>query len=267
MVAEALAQTHIANPQAGHGPRYPHELLGRAGMRQPRDGIAQAAGPCNPDLLIRRWSPTTALRCDGAGGYSRSDSGDLQQRRQTSVLYISHDLSLVRPDLRPGVGGLMGMAGAGLSEIGRTDQVFKNPCHPYTQGAWCRRCRPRRGKRGRKLMAIKGHCARAWWIPGHRPAASVVVASYEQSALPHAGPRHCSLFVPMNTPSPAFIHHPAALGDAPDFGQEGPQETCRPTLQPIRPARQTTACSPVRNLKETHSNPGRAVFQRVIGHC
>ncbi|NIR41588.1 MAG: ABC transporter ATP-binding protein, partial [Actinobacteria bacterium] len=89
MVADALAETQIPNPLKVMD-RYPHELSG--GMRQ-RVMIAQALA-CNPDLLIAD-EPTTALDVTVQARILELIR-ELQQRRRTAVLYISHDLSLVR---------------------------------------------------------------------------------------------------------------------------------------------------------------------------
>ena len=95
MVAAALAETQIPNPRKIMD-RYPHELSG--GMKQ-RVMIAQALA-CNPDLLIAD-EPTTALDVT-VQARILDLIRELQQRRRTSVLYISHDLSLVRAHQRPG---------------------------------------------------------------------------------------------------------------------------------------------------------------------
>ncbi len=55
---------------------------------------------------------------------------ELQQRRRTSVLYISHDLSLVRE-----VCDRVAVMYAGkVVETSPTAQLFTDPAHPYTQG-------------------------------------------------------------------------------------------------------------------------------------
>ena len=123
LVAGALAETQIANPRAVMR-RYPHELSG--GMRQ-RVMIAQALA-CNPDLLIAD-EPTTALDVTVQARILELIR-ELQQRRRTSVLYISHDLSLVRR-----VCDRVAVMYAGrIVEIGATEDLFRNPSHPYTRG-------------------------------------------------------------------------------------------------------------------------------------
>lgn len=122
-VAAALAETQIPNPMAVMD-RYPHELSG--GMRQ-RVMIAQALA-CDPDLLIAD-EPTTALDVTVQARIIDLIS-DLQQRHHTSVLYISHDLALVRR-----ICDRVAVMYAGrIVEIGQTEAVFADPRHPYTRG-------------------------------------------------------------------------------------------------------------------------------------
>ncbi|MGH8927583.1 MAG: ABC transporter ATP-binding protein, partial [Acidimicrobiia bacterium] len=122
-VGAALAETQIPNPKKIMA-SYPHELSG--GMKQ-RVMIAQALA-CNPDLLIAD-EPTTALDVTIQARILELIR-ELQQRRHTSVLYISHDLSLVRR-----ICDRVAVMYAGrIGEIGSTDAVFHNPLHPYTRG-------------------------------------------------------------------------------------------------------------------------------------
>ena len=89
--------------------------------------IAQALA-CNPDLLIAD-EPTTALDVTVEARILELIR-NLQQRRKTSVLYISHDLSLVRR-----ICDRVAVMYAGrIVEIGTTAEVFANPRHPYTRG-------------------------------------------------------------------------------------------------------------------------------------
>ena len=123
MVIDALAETQIPNPVKVMD-RYPHELSG--GMRQ-RVMIAQALA-CNPDLLIAD-EPTTALDVTVQARILELIR-ELQHKHQTAVLYISHDLSLVRR-----VCDRVAVMYAGrIAEVGPTDQIFHDPLHPYTRG-------------------------------------------------------------------------------------------------------------------------------------
>ena len=143
MVANALADTQIPNP-AKLMERYPHELSG--GMRQ-RVMIAQALA-CNPDLLIAD-EPTTALDVTVEARILELIR-ELQQRRKTSVLYISHDLSLVKR-----ICDRVAVMYAGrIVEIGPTSDVFANPRHPYTRGLMA--AVPTAGTPRGKLAAIRG---------------------------------------------------------------------------------------------------------------
>ena len=123
MVSKALLETQVPNPSKLMD-RYPHELSG--GMRQ-RVMIAQALA-CNPDLLIAD-EPTTALDVTVEAKIIELIS-ELQKRKKTSVLYISHDLSLVRR-----ICDRVAVMYAGrIVEVGQTEDIFSNPRHPYTRG-------------------------------------------------------------------------------------------------------------------------------------
>jgi len=143
MVAEALAQTQIPNPRKVME-RYPHELSG--GMRQ-RVMIAQALA-CNPDLLIAD-EPTTALDVTVQARILELIR-ELQQRHKTAVLYISHDLSLVRRVCDR----VMVMYAGRLAETATSPQLFRRPTHPYTRGLLG--ALPGRGAHRGRLAAIEG---------------------------------------------------------------------------------------------------------------
>ena len=143
LVADALAETQIPNPRKVMA-SYPHELSG--GMKQ-RVMIAQALA-CNPDLLIAD-EPTTALDVTIQARILELIR-ELQQRRQTSVLYISHDLSLVRR-----ICDRVAVMYAGrIAEIGPTASIFRQRLHPYTRGLLA--AVPSRAHRRGALAAIEG---------------------------------------------------------------------------------------------------------------
>ena len=142
-VAAALAETQIPNPRRVMN-AYPHELSG--GMRQ-RVMIAQALA-CDPDLIIAD-EPTTALDVTIQARILELIK-TLQVKRRTSVLYISHDLSLVRR-----VCDRVAVMYAGrIAEMGRVDQVFSDPRHPYTRGLLA--AVPRAGTGRGQLASIPG---------------------------------------------------------------------------------------------------------------
>ncbi len=143
LVATALAETQIPNP-AKVMERYPHELSG--GMKQ-RAMIAQALA-CNPDLLIAD-EPTTALDVTVQARIIELIK-QLQSLHRSAVLYISHDLSVVRQ-----ICDRVAVMYAGrIVEIGRTEEIFGDPLHPYTRGLLAA-IPSRRHDRGR-LLAIRG---------------------------------------------------------------------------------------------------------------
>ena len=122
-VIEILNDTNIPNPSEVVG-KYPHELSG--GMKQ-RVMIAIAL-VSKPDLLVCD-EPTTALDVTiQARVLDLMD--DLKEKYNTSLLYITHDLTLVE-DIADRVAV---MYAGSIAEIGSVDQVYGDAKHPYTWG-------------------------------------------------------------------------------------------------------------------------------------
>ena len=122
-VLTALAQVQLPHPERIYS-AYPHQLSG--GQKQ-RIMIAMALF-CSPKLLIAD-EPTTALDV-----LVQKDIIELikslQDQHQMSVLFISHDLSLVA-----NLADRIAVMQAGkIVEYAKTEQLFKHPQHPYTKG-------------------------------------------------------------------------------------------------------------------------------------
>jgi ABC-type microcin C transport system duplicated ATPase subunit YejF len=102
---------------------YPHELSG--GQRQ-RVMIAMALAN-NPDLLIAD-EPTSALDVT-TQAHLLDLLGELQQRLGMAVVFITHDLRLVRRFARR----VYVMKDGQVVEHGSSDDVFSRPTHAYTR--------------------------------------------------------------------------------------------------------------------------------------
>lgn len=120
-VIKALEEVELDNPQLVYK-KYPHELSG--GMRQ-RVMIASAM-ICEPKLLIAD-EPTTALDVTIQLQIVKLLQR-LNQEKKMAVLFISHDLSLVKR-LRDRV---IVMHNGSMVETGRTEEIFYSPKEDYT---------------------------------------------------------------------------------------------------------------------------------------
>lgn len=124
--------------------QYPHEFSG--GMRQ-RVVIAIAVA-CNPKILICD-EPTTALDVTIQAQIIQLLK-NLQKKYKLTIVYITHDLGVVAK-----VADRIAVMYAGdIIEIGKAEEVFYNPQHPYTWALLS--SLPQLGIKGEHLYSIKG---------------------------------------------------------------------------------------------------------------
>ncbi len=140
---EILKLVGISNPEL-RIKQYPHEFSG--GMRQ-RVMIAIALS-CNPKLLIAD-EPTTALDVT-IQAQILDLMKDLQNKLDTSIILITHDLGVVA-DLAHRV---VVMYAGKIVEEGTLDDIYYNPQHPYTWGLL--KSVPRLDSKGQRLNSIEG---------------------------------------------------------------------------------------------------------------
>jgi len=119
---KALADVELANPELVYE-QYPHELSG--GMRQ-RVMIASAM-ICNPKLLIAD-EPSTALDVSVQAQIIKLLK-NLNKTYNTAILFISHDLSLIRRICSR----VLVMKSGYVVEAGDTEKIFNSPEHEYTK--------------------------------------------------------------------------------------------------------------------------------------
>jgi peptide/nickel transport system ATP-binding protein len=119
-VAQLLEQVGLL---PDHAARYPHEFSG--GQRQ-RIGIARAIA-LNPKMVILD-EPVSALDVSVQAQIVNL-LADLQDRLKLTYVFVAHDLSVVRQvSTRIAV-----MYLGSIVEIGKAEQIFATPAHPYTE--------------------------------------------------------------------------------------------------------------------------------------
>ncbi|KGP74356.1 ABC transporter ATP-binding protein [Pontibacillus yanchengensis] len=118
---EDLLETVGLNKE--HANRYPHEFSG--GQRQ-RIGIARALA-VDPDFIIAD-EPISALDVSIQAQVVNL-MRKLQREQGLTYLFIAHDLSMVKY-----ISDRIGVMYFGkLVELADSDELYKNPLHPYTQ--------------------------------------------------------------------------------------------------------------------------------------
>ncbi|WP_291755165.1 ABC transporter ATP-binding protein [Lysinibacillus sp. UBA5990] len=118
-----LEMLEVVGLNADHADRYAHEFSG--GQRQ-RLGIARAL-ITKPKIIIAD-EPVSALDVS-IQSQILNLLKQLQQEYKISYLFISHDLSVVEH-----ISHYIGVMYLGtIVEIGKKEEIFKDPKHPYTQ--------------------------------------------------------------------------------------------------------------------------------------
>jgi len=172
---KVLRDVHMPDPRAVME-RYPHQI---SGGQQQRVVIAMAM-LTNPSLLLLD-EPTTALDVTVEAAVLDLIA-ELRERYGTALLYISHNLGVIRKVCdRVGV-----MYSGELVEEGTIGELFTKPRHPYTFGLF--NCIPTIGadKRARALTPIPGQVS----LPHQRPKGCVFAprCSYAMPGRCDVGP-------------------------------------------------------------------------------
>ncbi len=138
-----LEMAGIANSEGVYS-MFPHELSG--GMRQ-RVMIAMALS-CNPRVIIAD-EPTTALDVT-IQAQILDLLRQLKDKINSSIMLITHDLGVIAEM----ADYVVVMYAGRIVEKGTAEEIFHNPCHPYTIGLM--ESKPMVGKKVDKLYSIPG---------------------------------------------------------------------------------------------------------------
>jgi peptide/nickel transport system ATP-binding protein len=160
---EALIEAAWAAAQLPSGrdqmQRYPHQL---SGGQQQRVAIAMAL-VCRPAVIVMD-EPTTGLDVLTQERLLDVIRG-VRERHESSIVYISHDLGVVR-NL---VDDVVVMYGGRIVESGPVDALFRDPQHPYTRRLL--EAIPRVRTAAAEVRGIPGHAVEPWNRPAGCPFA------------------------------------------------------------------------------------------------
>ena len=143
LVLETMEKCGLRDTETVYN-KYPHELSG--GMQQ-RIVIAMSL-IANPYVLIAD-EPTTALDAN-IGKQIIELFKDISKLYNGAILFISHDLNLIERISKR----ILVMYAGRIVESGSTEDITKNPLHPYTKALV--KAVPSYKKRGEKLYNIRG---------------------------------------------------------------------------------------------------------------
>ncbi len=119
---EVLADVDLPDPERVYN-SYPHQLSG--GMRQ---RVMIAAAMINTPKLLIADEPTTALDVTVQAGIVKLLKR-INKEKKTAILFISHDLSLVRQLCDR----VLVMQGGYVVESGDVEKIFNSPAEDYTK--------------------------------------------------------------------------------------------------------------------------------------
>jgi len=180
--AEKLLELVQISDPARRVREYPYQLSG--GMRQ-RAMIAMALA-CQPKVLIAD-EPTTALDVT-IQAQILSEVQKLAQQHGTSLIWITHDLSVVA-----GLADDVAVMYAGrIVEHGKVDDVLDRPQHPYTVGLID--SLPSNNQRGQRLRQIPGMTPNLLHLPAgcafSARCSRATAACGQQPGITQALPEH-----------------------------------------------------------------------------
>jgi oligopeptide/dipeptide ABC transporter ATP-binding protein len=188
--AEVTRLLELVQLPAGVRTRFPHEFSG--GQRQ-RIGIARALA-VEPRFLVAD-EPVSALDVSTQAEVVNLLL-DLQERLRLTMLFISHDLSVVRV-----VSDRVGVLFSGkILELAPTEALFRNPLSPYTQELLAAVPLPDPERAQRGLRARPDEAARA------------ELAAGEGVGCPYAG--RCPQTMPVcRAEMPPLVDYSSRLGE------------------------------------------------------
>jgi len=144
-VKELLRSVGLTPPEM-YMDRYPHEFSG--GQKQ-RIVIARAIA-LRPKFIVAD-EPVASLDLSLRAGILNLLK-DLREKMGSTYLFISHDLSTLRSITQR----IAIMYVGKIVELGETEEVYKDPLHPYTQALLSATPIPDPKKRDRKFIILKG---------------------------------------------------------------------------------------------------------------